>query len=98
MGANHSPERTRYKAARRIALSLGGTQTTNLVKVKPQAYADIEARYACAHQHREPSNLCEFCEQASAVYVHHLTYVRLGNELLTDLLVVCGGCHAILHA
>lgn len=163
-----------------------------LIEVKQRAYADIEARYACAHQHRElrvrtiadgrqtlvnqcvrcgntslpiaratarslskktpipphndnlepqwraqksaeyqkvfeklapalaaeyesylrsdvwrerrsavltrASNLCELCEKARAANVHHLTYVRLGNELLSDLLAVCESCHAILHA
>lgn len=29
--------------------------------------------------------------------VHHLTYVRLGDELLSDLAVVCRLCHRQLH-
>jgi hypothetical protein len=28
--------------------------------------------------------------------VHHLTYERIGNELMSDLLAVCNPCHAWL--
>lgn len=44
------------------------------------------------------SYLCELCTQIVASEVHHLTYFRLGNELLSDLLAVCEDCHAFLHA
>ena len=42
-------------------------------------------------------HLCEVCYAAPAEHVHHLTYQRLGAELLTDLLAVCLPCHASLH-
>lgn len=29
--------------------------------------------------------------------VHHLTYVRQGNESETDVIVLCGTCHAAAH-
>jgi 5-methylcytosine-specific restriction endonuclease McrA len=29
--------------------------------------------------------------------VHHLTYERLGNELLIDLVSLCNGCHDQAH-
>ena len=32
-----------------------------------------------------------------AADVHHLTYVRLGNEALFDLVSVCHSCHKNLH-
>jgi len=44
------------------------------------------------------SGRCELCEISDAVQVHHLTYIRLGSELLTDLLAVCANCHESLHA
>jgi len=28
---------------------------------------------------------------------HHLTYVRLGEELRTDIQIVCRGCHKKIH-
>jgi len=40
---------------------------------------------------------CEGCQAADAEEVHHLTYIRLGHEFLTDLLAVCAPCHAVLH-
>lgn len=36
---------------------------------------------------------CERCGQAPSAHVHHLTYERIGEELLEDLLDVCRGCH-----
>lgn len=30
--------------------------------------------------------------------VHHITYERFGRELFKDLIVVCDGCHELLHA
>jgi hypothetical protein len=40
---------------------------------------------------------CEGCGRRPAVHVHHLTYERLGDEMLFDLAAVCRGCHARLH-
>ena len=48
---------------------------------------------------------CEVCSRRRsgimikhrAVEVHHLTYVRLGDELPVDLLAVCARCHDRLH-
>ena len=44
------------------------------------------------------SDHCELCQKADATQVHHRTYIRLGNELLTDLLAVCETCHEVIHA
>jgi len=41
---------------------------------------------------------CERCHRAKMQDVHHLTYERVGGELLTDLLGVCRPCHAFLSA
>ena len=41
--------------------------------------------------------ICELCEEAPATEVHHITYIRLGNELLADLTAVCHWCHEFLH-
>lgn len=42
-------------------------------------------------------HLCQECKECSATEVHHLTYERLGNELLEDLLAVCRSCHLKIH-
>jgi hypothetical protein len=38
-------------------------------------------------------NRCEHCFNAPQQAVHHLTYERIGDELLTDLMAVCHPCH-----
>lgn len=40
---------------------------------------------------------CEGCGAAKATHVHHLTYDRVGDEMLFDLVAVCESCHADLH-
>jgi 5-methylcytosine-specific restriction endonuclease McrA len=40
---------------------------------------------------------CEGCGQQPATDVHHLTYARLGNEMLFDLVAVCRACHETIH-
>jgi hypothetical protein len=40
---------------------------------------------------------CERCHHDNATQLHHLTYERLGDELLADLLGVCRGCHEAIH-
>lgn len=41
--------------------------------------------------------LCERCRVRPASHVHHLTYQRLGNEPLSDLLALCWQCHNEEH-
>lgn len=39
---------------------------------------------------------CEHCVYAKQQAVHHLTYARIGKELLADLMAVCNDCHEFL--
>lgn len=41
---------------------------------------------------------CERCGKKKGEEVHHLTYDRLGDELLTDLVHLCGACHNLIHS
>lgn len=41
--------------------------------------------------------LCQGCLERQAVHVHHLTYDRLFNELLCDLVSLCVPCHQLCH-
>ncbi len=43
------------------------------------------------------NNLCQGCRSAPIQNVHHMTYDRLGAELLTDLVGVCRSCHERYH-
>jgi 5-methylcytosine-specific restriction endonuclease McrA len=40
---------------------------------------------------------CERCKLQAATQVHHLSYLRVFNELPTDLMAVCAKCHAEIH-
>ena len=40
---------------------------------------------------------CESCKATGPLEVHHLTYVRLRQELPEDLRVLCRDCHADVH-
>lgn len=37
------------------------------------------------------------CLSRNDIEVHHLTYVRFGNEQLGDLITLCHDCHKKLH-
>jgi len=45
------------------------------------------------------NNICEKCGKVVFInyQVHHLTYERIFNEELSDLLFLCGGCHYKIH-
>jgi len=41
---------------------------------------------------------CDGCNESGRVMdVHHITYERIGMELLTDLVVYCRECHSKAH-
>ncbi len=41
--------------------------------------------------------VCQGCLTARATQVHHLTYQRVGRELLIDLTSLCDTCHTVAH-
>jgi hypothetical protein len=41
--------------------------------------------------------ICQICFVEKAVDVHHMTYVRIFKERLTDLKSVCRKCHEAIH-
>jgi 5-methylcytosine-specific restriction endonuclease McrA len=40
---------------------------------------------------------CMLCFSPDELTVHHRTYERLGQERMTDLLVLCRECHELFH-
>lgn len=40
---------------------------------------------------------CTRCPNRTRLEVHHLTYERLGDELLSDLTTLCYDCHRAIH-
>jgi 5-methylcytosine-specific restriction endonuclease McrA len=41
--------------------------------------------------------VCQGCLKSRATEVHHLTYNNVYNELLFQLISLCGNCHRIIH-
>lgn len=41
--------------------------------------------------------MCKQCGATQRLQVHHLTYAHLGQELDSDLIVLCKNCHRNLH-
>lgn len=41
--------------------------------------------------------VCEKCDSAINLNLHHKTYCRLGKEKLTDIITLCQPCHIKLH-
>ena len=44
---------------------------------------------------RRDGRICRCGDRAD--HVHHLTYERIGDERLTDLVAICDPCHAKIH-
>lgn len=40
---------------------------------------------------------CQLCNGGGILHVHHRTYERLGEEMMSDLVVLCERCHRIFH-
>jgi len=40
---------------------------------------------------------CALCYDDANLHVHHRTYIRMGNEKITDLIVLCDKCHDYHH-
>jgi len=47
---------------------------------------------------RRAHGKCEGCAEAGAVDAHHITYDRVGGEMLFDLVAICRKCHEQVHA
>lgn len=43
------------------------------------------------------NGICERCHNRPISHIHHLTYVRFGNEYLEDLEGLCIPCHEYYH-
>jgi hypothetical protein len=49
------------------------------------------------HILRRANYICEKCHKRPATQVHHVTYLRVFNELPSDLLALCRSCHSEIH-
>jgi len=46
---------------------------------------------------RDRRNRCKLCFSHGPVDVHHMTYARVGRELVKDLRGLCRDCHQFVH-
>jgi len=46
---------------------------------------------------RRARGACQLCAAKAHLHVHHRTYVRLGQEIASDVIALCGACHAAFH-
>ena len=46
---------------------------------------------------KKAGHKCSICGETENLNVHHLTYARVGCEKLSDLEVLCRGCHENEH-
>ena len=52
-----------------------------------------EWQYKRAKVIQRARGYCERCHKNAAREVHHLTYARLGDEDMADLMALCRPCH-----
>ena len=45
----------------------------------------------------EAGGKCQLCNEGGKLHVHHRTYERVFNELMSDLIVLCQSCHEKFH-
>lgn len=48
--------------------------------------------------YRKRCELCGSSDEICKIHIHHLTYERIGDELLLDLVAVCEICHILVHS
>jgi len=47
---------------------------------------------------QQSDSKCYICQNVRSLHLHHLTYARLGSELLSDLVGLCSVCHSDVHS
>ncbi len=72
---------------------------------KGNVYDDYKKYLASKHwrdKKREYSrvyvNMCVICGKKTDLHIHHMTYIRVGDEHLNDLVFLCSRCHSLVHS
>lgn len=58
-------------------------------------WRDVRRRYWASKLAKK--GCCAGCGATSILNLHHRTYKRIGEERLTDLILVCRDCHVDVH-
>ncbi len=81
-------------------------QIAGMVGIPPEGFMNTRyQQYLASSTWRQKRTLvmqraqgvCEGCGKAEPDQVHHLTYRRLGDEMLFDLAALCRSCHERIH-
>ena len=62
-----------------------------------QEYIQSPAWQRKARAVKEQAGVCAVCTRTTGLEVHHRTYVRLGREHPSDLVVLCERHHRLIH-
>jgi 5-methylcytosine-specific restriction endonuclease McrA len=91
---SHRSGKKREKTPRRVRTV--GRGAAYYAYLKSDAWAAVKRRYMESRMIKK----CSACLKPwqPGYHLHHKTYERLGNELLTDLVMLCPACHADLHS
>ena len=60
-------------------------------------YLETEHWVSLSRRLREERGECWVCKCRANLHAHHRTYVRIGQELDEDIVVLCESCHAGVH-
>lgn len=60
--------------------------------LKSRHWKDLKIKYESSGRPRQ----CILCDRLR-YQLHHISYVRLGEETLNDLVPLCSGCHHKIH-
>ena len=94
----------RNDVAKRFRAWVDNKKRTEKSPLELDAWGDYEA-YLKTPEWKEKrlkvfkrdKNICQGCLEKPAEHVHHLTYARIYNELLYDLISLCKDCHSLAH-
>lgn len=79
--------------------SIGKSQFTPepIKEINYQEYIISEEWKEKSIEEKKKNPRCSLCNRKTILNVHHRTYVRLGQEIPGDLIVLCDECHDIFH-
>lgn len=69
-----------------------------MTKDEYKAYLESDAwKRTRKHAIEGARGACQLCDANGRIDVHHRTYDRVGDERLSDLIVLCRRCHERFH-
>lgn len=61
--------------------------------IHSSTWANVRRRY----RKSDRPQACVLCDSDERIVLHHLTYERVGDEALDDLVALCRTCHSYVH-